>query len=144
MLDTLLNALGPLEKIAGTVKPPLRGNVVYLAYNDFDRVADEFHGRVLFIPPPSPRRYLAKVELTNRCDQPTYVKGAVLTLNGTRRYENKGKPVRLDPHEIRTEPFIFPVERSDTPLDAADFVLEVVPSVGRRTRLRGRLPVALD
>lgn len=143
MLDTLLKAWGPLEKLSGAVIPPLDGEVVYLAYNDFDRISYD-RSRVLFIPPPWPQRYLAKVELTNRSGQPTYVKAAVLTLNGTKRYENKGKPIKLDAREIRTEAFIFPVEKSDTPLEDADFVLEIIPSVGRRTKLQGRMPVNED
>ena len=141
MLDTLLKAWGPLEKLTGAVRSPLRAEVVYLAYNDLDRIRSD----VVVIIDPWPQRYVAKVEVTNRSGQPTYVTRAFLTLNRAKRYEwRRGKPVKLDPHEVRTEGFVFPVERSDTPLEEADFVIEIIPSVGRRTKVRGRMPVEAE
>ena len=135
MLDTLLRTWGPLEKLTGALRPPLRADVVYLAYNDLDGIPCV----IAFWP----QRYLAKVELTNRSSQPTYVKRAGLTLNGTKRYKwRNAKSIKLDPHEVRTEALIFPVEKSDTPLEEADFVIELVPSVGRRTKVRGRMPIS--
>ena len=139
MIDTLLKAWVPLEKLTRAARPPLRADVVYLAYNDYSCLHFE---HCAFIPPYPPQQYLAKVELTNRSNQPTYIKRAVLTLNGTREYEwHSSKPIKLDPHEVRKEPIIFPAEKSDTALEEADYVIELVPSVGRRTKVRGRMPI---
>jgi len=98
-------------------------------------------GDILVVISPHPRRYSAKLTLTNRSGRTAYVKSIKLTRHpgGICKEAPLRDPIRLEPHEPKPEAVIFPIDENEEPIPAGEFRIEVTPSVGKAASVRVRL-----
>ena len=139
VLDLVARLLGPFGRLASRLVPPLRVEVTHIRYEEWDtRACDRF-----VIISPWPRRYLAKMIVTNRSSRPVYVRAIRLSVNDEVCYAEAeaAKTLRIEPGEPKEYTAVFPVSEEQTPAEAGKFWIEVVPGVGRKTRVTGRFPL---
>jgi len=135
MLDVILKILvwligwlgwliGWLGWLIAWLRPPIGFEIVEFYPQDL---------RNKFIISAYPRRYYAKLAVTNRTHKVVYVKSIVLSgPHGKLRKEaTLREPLRLEPGEPKEEPVIFPFNDGEVPVTGR-FEIEVIPSIGRK------------
>lgn len=136
MLDLVCKVIGWL--VPGLVRKwarPLTVVVWYCAYEDMrNRPDDPF---VLITP--WPRRYRARLSLTNRTDRVVYIQTITLAIEGGKEHE-EASSLRLEPGEPKKHDVVFPLAEKEEPVKAGRLIIGVTPSVGRTTEVAGSLP----
>ena len=129
-------ALG--AKLVGKLRPAIKADVTYLKYDHFNNEP----GSPVVVITPHPWRYFAELELTNATDSVAFVKRMTLTLGDAEAITwSESQPIRLEPAEPKEVRVIFPVGKDHEPVYDGDFVLEITPSLGRATTIKGRIPI---
>jgi hypothetical protein len=137
MLDPK-SLVDPLMWLIRFVIPPVRIEIEYLHY---DEVSNE-PGDAIVILTPYPRCYVAEISFTNRANRTVYLREVRLQVAKTIFVESENTPnLRLEAHERKTMQIVFPLGSGEEPQAEAPFVLAVTPTVGRRSRATGNLPV---
>jgi len=125
-------------KLVGMLRRAITADVTYLKYEQTDNEP----GSSWVVLTPHPWRYLAKLELTNATDSVAFVKRMTLKLGDAEPLTwSKSQPIRLEPAEPKEVGVIFPVGKDHKPMCEGNFVLEITPSRGRATRIKGRIPI---
>lgn len=129
--------LGLGERIGRPIIPPIKADVTYLKHENLSNLSG---GGVVVIP-LHPWRYFAKVELTNRSGAVAYIKRVTLRIGGAEYGWSETKPIRLETREFRQVGFTFPVSRDHSAIESGECEIEITPSVGRTTKVKGQYPI---
>lgn len=125
-------------KLFGKLRRAIKADVTYLKY---DHIDNEPGSLVVFID-VHPWRYFARLELTNATDSVAFVKRMTLKLGDAEPITwSESQPIRLEAAEPKKVCVIFSVGKDHEPVHDDDFVLEITPSLGRATKIKGRLPI---
>lgn len=123
---------------ARIVVPPIKAEVTYLTYEE---TRNNPSSSVVVVS-AHPERYFARIELTNASPAAAFVKLMTLSLNGGKRVVwSESAPMRFEAGEPRTEDIIFPVSRDHEQINEGEFELEIIPSLGRSTIIKGSFPL---
>ena len=127
-----------LPSIIKGVRKPIRCTVVCLAYEDLSTQP----GDSVVVITPHPWRYYARLRCTNRSDRVVYVDDVRLRMaqDAIPAAETQ-EAVRFEPHEPKELVLVFPISSTDAPIRAGPFSIEIAPTVGRTTVVRGVFPV---
>jgi len=134
-LDFIWKLFEKLLTLTKRLRAPIRSEVSSFRYEDLsDTIVIALH----------PRRYRAKLALTNRSDRLVYIKTLSVTIGEEHTYRERtlGTAVRrLEPHELGELDVTFPVVGDEEPVELGTFQLDIIPTVGRRTTIRGSFPI---
>ena len=139
MWNAVLKLFEWLAALIWRVRPALRVEVrLFLCEDERDEP-----DHLIAVITAWPRRYCAHLTLTNWTDNVVYIKNISVTINGDTTYESvQGKEfLRLEPREPKQRDVVFPIEHDEAALEAGRFQIDVVPSVGRGTRVSGEFPL---
>ncbi len=119
-----------IEWLVSWLKPPLEMEISAFSFDD---VRNKPGDPVVFIT-AYPRRYLARLVLTNQSGRTTYLKCVALaTVRGHGPKEGMFHgPLRFESHEFKRLEVIFPLDDDEEPT-TGEFEIEVTPSVGRKS-----------
>ena len=140
MFDLLERVAKWLFQLILWLRPPIHVEVLYFRFQEFRSNSDSS----LIVRTTSPRRYHAKLALTNRSDRVVFIKATSVTIDEEKNYPQEngdGNGIRFDPHELKTCTLIFPVNEDDHPREAGQFCVEIVPTKGRSTTACGTFPL---
>ena len=114
---------------------PLSVHVLDFAYQD----KRNRPGDILCVVTSWPRRYWARLSLTNRTDRVIYIQTITLTIEGGKEHK-EASSLRLEPGEPKEHDVTSPLAENEEPVKAGRLVIGVTPSVGRTTEVAGSLP----
>ncbi|AQT68230.1 hypothetical protein STSP2_01386 [Anaerohalosphaera lusitana] len=121
--------------LSGLCRSPLKLEIEYFAYED---VRDD----VVVRSCENQERYRVDVSMTNRAQFDVYLKSARLLINKDIRpqFAEHLKGVNLKSGEMKEHSLIFTLDGIE-PVSVGDYVLYVVPTVGRTAKTKGHFPV---
>ena len=135
MLDTLIKISEFLYKLFAQIKCPIFAEVNDIRYRLVENRTSD-----IVIHTPHPSTYQVNLKLTNRSGFVVFVKDIMLTINDSRTYKCIQPKIRLEAREPIEQNVIFPVDSETKPDRKGKFVLEIIPGVGRKKRIKGFFP----
>lgn len=119
----------------------IRVEVEYLTFDDAQSSPVGTANEILGFITTAPRRYFLEVVLTNRTASTVYIRSVRLLLKGKVYESDLRQPLKLGAKEPVRQTLIFPLENGDDPIREGDYILQVIPSVGRKVEVCGKFPV---
>ena len=138
MFDFLEHLIKWSTQIIRLLWPPLTAEVSYFRYEE----QRSSPGDRLVVISAWPCRYHAELSVTNRADRAVFIKSVTTTIDGECTFPPaETEVIRLDSHEVKQLSVIFPTDKAQNPREAGKFRIDIFPSVGRKTAIRGLFPI---
>ena len=118
------------EFLLANLWPPLVLEVERFYFQDVSARPND----IVVVCSSHPRRYYAKLSLTNRTGKPAYVKSIALRAwaGKVRKEAHLPNPLRLESNEFKKHDVVFPLGENEKPM-TGEFNIEITPSVGRKS-----------
>lgn len=138
MFDFLDHLIKWSTQIIRFLRAPLTAEVSYFRYEE----QRSSPGDMLVVISAWPRRYHAEFFVTNRADRTVFIKSVTATIDGEFTFSStETEVIRLDSHEVKKLSVIFSTDKAQHPREAGEFRIDIFPSVGRKTAIRGLFPL---
>ena len=141
MLEIILKILEGIKALWSATVPPIAIEIHRLSFNEIRNDPTD----VLVVIAPHPRRFFCELSMTNRKPSAIYVREIRLQVGNLKIPESHDtRNLRLEPSERKTISIVFPVDVALTPVNTFSFLLTVIPTVGRQSKVEGYIPVIDD
>lgn len=138
-LDLLLKIPHALWSLLSWFRPPLSVLVLRLEFSD-NRYRP---GDYLVVAVGCPLCYVAELQIINCSSRLVFIKEIRLLLHQEHKSRTGEicKTIQLQPGEPKEEYIQFPLREEEPVVQESSFEIQVVPTVGRKSKAKGRFPI---